>query len=159
MSEDERNSNSGSDSDKIEDEYGYGYSCNMNVDYVERESIFSQTIMATTTCLHKYAIDRMLLAQKNILVWPPIMYRIFQHFDSGKFKRMYLWDERNIAMLELLLDVPIQLGIKYKETEELIDLNVPGSFDPNNVAFVEAEEILNDLLEDGVISKQECRFK
>jgi hypothetical protein len=143
----------------------------------------SATRMATDNCLHKYAIDRIEGAQNNTIYWPPIMLKIFWYLQTGNipgrqgphipYQRTNLLNERNYAMLELLLKVPIQLRIVYSEgyklpsgtyvapiTLDLNDTNQEGyctTIDPNSLSFIEAKEILKDLLLTGIIQHSELR--
>lgn len=121
-----------------------------NQDETQNESVFSTAKIATVNCLHAYAIARMKGAEDNSLPWPPLLLLIIKHLNT-KYHRKELNTERNLAMLELLLKVPIQLKIIH--SGGTIDLNEDESLDYNGMSFVEAIEILKDLLRDGLISR------
>jgi len=120
---------------------------------------FTSIHLATTTCLHKYAIARMEGAENNSLPWPPIMLVILTHLNRS-YKRRELVTERNIAMLELLLHTkhaPIQLRIRRAFNTEGIDLNNDESLDFTGMSFAEALEILRDLLVSNIIKHDHIR--
>lgn len=103
--------------------------------------------LLTTTCLHKYAIERVEGAQSGIFLWPPIMLDVIEYLNTD-YKRKKLVTERNLAMVELMLDVPLWLCIPYKEGEisKELKLSKPGVLDYSGQSFVEAIEIVTDLL-------------
>lgn len=124
-----------------------------NTEEVQGSRLLPLTI-ATVTCLHKYAISRMEGAVDKSLPWPPLMLVIITYLNR-KYQRHELVTERNLAMLELLLDVPIQLQIK-RGTHK-IDLNDDSSLDFSGMSFVEALEILRDLRSLNVIKDNQIR--
>jgi len=118
---------------------------------------FAPLKLATVTCLHKYAIVRMEGAENNSLPWPPLMLVVLAHLNRN-YKRRELVTERNIAMLELTLRVPIQLRIKRIETGEAnVDLNNDESLDYTGMSFAESLEMLRDLLAANVIKRNQIR--
>jgi hypothetical protein len=124
-------------------------------------SSFGSVKIATATCLHTYAIDRMKGAENYSIPWPPLMLIVLHHLNR-RYKRRELVTERNIAMLELLLRVPIQLKIEHGGSsrggrKEYIDLNRDESLDFTGVSFVESLELLQDLLRDKVIKQEHIR--
>lgn len=124
-------------------------------------SSFGSIKLVTTNCFHSYAIDRMKGAEDYTLPWPPLMLLVLHHLNK-KYKRRELVTERNIAALELLLRVPIQLKIEHGGAsrggrKEFIDLNKDESLDFSGMSFVEALEILRDLLRDKVIKQEHVR--
>lgn len=121
---------------------------------------FSPLRIATTTCLHMYAIARMEGAQTGFLPWPPLMLVVIQYLYRS-YRRPDLVTERNIAMLELLLRVPIQLRIKRagcNGVEELLDLNDKNTLDYSGMSFSQSIEILRDLLTSDVIAPSDLRI-
>ena len=124
-----------------------------NTEEVQGSRLLPLTI-ATVTCLHKYAISRMEGAVNKSLPWPPLMLVIITYLNR-KYQRRELITERNLAMLELLLDVPIQLQIK--RGKDKIDLNDDSSLDFSGMSFVEALEILRDLRNLNVIKDNQIR--
>lgn len=120
----------------------------------KKSSVFSPLCIATTTCLHKYAIERMLGAENGSLPWPPLMLVIFEHLNN-RYPRTELVTERNKAMLELLLKLPIQLLIK--RGDEYLDLNNNDLLDFTNMSFVQSLEMLHDLVDAGIVQTQEIR--
>lgn len=120
-------------------------------------SSFGSIKLATTNCLHTYAINRMKGAEDYSIPWPPLMLIVLHHLNK-RYKRRELVTERNIAMLELLLRVPIQLKIEYGGASRGdIDLNKDESLDFSGMSFVEALELLRDLLRDNVIKQENVR--
>jgi hypothetical protein len=117
--------------------------------------LFSPLCVATTTCLHKYAIVRMDFAEKELLSWPPLMLVVLSYLNN-RYERRELVTERNIAMLELLLKVPIQLSIK--RGDMILDLNKDETLDFTNVSFTQSLEILNDLVKKDVVKEEEIRI-
>ena len=115
---------------------------------------FGAVKIATTTCLHAYAIERMKGAEDYSIPWPPLMLIVLNHLNK-KYKRRELVTERNIPMLELLLKVPIQLKIERHRT--MIDLNDDKTLDFAGMSFVEALEMLRDLLRDKIIKNEHIR--
>lgn len=116
---------------------------------------FPSLRIATVTCLHKYAIARMEGAQNESLPWPPLMLVILSYLNK-RYSRRELVTERNIAMLELLLRVPIQLLIKRGE-DEVLDLNEDRSLDYSGMSFSQSLEILRDLIEADVVKLEDVR--
>lgn len=73
-----------------------------------------------------------------------------------RYNRRELVTERNLAMLELLLKVPIQLRIKRSDGES-IDLNDDKSLDFRGMSFAQSLEILRDLISEGQVRADETR--
>jgi hypothetical protein len=122
---------------------------------VKTDIIFSPMCIATTTCLHKYAIGRLEGAQDETLPWPPLMLAVISYLNKT-YTRRELVTERNIAMLELLLKVPIQLRIK-RGNNITLDLNNNASLDFSGVSFPQSLEILRDLIGAGIVKKEDVR--
>ena len=122
---------------------------------MKKDTIFLSARIATTTCLHKYAIGRMEGAQDESLPWPPLMLAVISYLCK-RYNRRELVTERNLAMLELLLKVPIQLRIKRSDGES-IDLNDDKSLDFRGMSFAQSLEILRDLISEGQVRADETR--
>jgi hypothetical protein len=120
----------------------------------KKTSIFAVARVATVTCLHQYAIERIQGAEKRTLPWPVLMLEVIDYLNN-RYQRVKLVSERNLAMLELLLDVPIQLKLINGDTE--LKLSDPGVLDFSGYSFHEALEILRDLLREGIVKRENLR--
>lgn len=124
---------------------------------------FGPVKIATANCIHAYIIDRMKGAEDYSLPWPTLMLIVLDYFNK-RYKRRELVTERNIGALELLLKVPIQIKIDHTPSSKkesikssTIDLNDDSSIDFGGMSFVEALEILKDLLQDKIIKPEHIR--
>ncbi len=123
----------------------------------EARNPYSSVKLATTNCLHAYAIARMKGAEDYSIPWPPLMLIVLNYLNN-KYERRELVTERNIAMLELLLKVPIQLKIEHGIIDKyIIDLNDDNSIDFSGMSFVEAIEIAKNLIQKKTIKIENIR--
>jgi hypothetical protein len=110
----------------------------------------------TTTDLTKYAQDKFEFTD-ILLPTTPKMLEIIDYMISPAFKRKTLYTELNLAMLEILLDLPIMWNIELDNGEE-IDLNDITKINLQDQCFDQAIEILNELLKAGVVREEELRI-
>lgn len=120
---------------------------------------YKRVKIATTTCIYKYAIDRIRGAEDETIPWTPIMIIIIDILHKS-YPLQELITEKNLAVLELLLDVPIQLTLIYNsQTSNPIEVKLEeeGVMDFSGQAFVEPKIILEWLLEKEIINHDDLR--
>lgn len=122
------------------------------------ELFLSPARIATTTCLHQYAILRFRGAENNLYQWPPIMLDVIRYLNND-YPRGKLNNEINVAMVELMLKVPIWLCMPYDMNGQQMKLRLtdPGVLDFSGQSFVEAIEIVKDLLEASKLQDTDLR--
>lgn len=127
----------------------------------EKEDVYlTNTQMITNTCLYKYASSRLILAEKNILPWSTLMLKVIDFLVNATLNTEHvnmqqLYNEVNLAFVELMLNVPIQLNIVNGTT--VIDLNGKRRISYFKQPFHEPTIILQLLLKHDVIKPSEIR--
>lgn len=103
-----------------------------------------------------YAKARFRKAEKNEIPWPPLMQLIFQWTKDDNIS------EHCQAMVELLLNVPIQLCIRFddKSSTNCLNLNDPDVYIPyRSKHFVRAKDLVDRLLSSGLLTPNDIRPK
>ena len=126
--------------------------------YMNKEAfLFPISPVATDTCLYGYAIARVKGAEnENQLPWHPIMLPILA-FLQEKYERPNLVTELSLAMLELLLNVPVQIKIRYGNDGDELRLGDPNVLNFNAQPFDKSLIIMKDLLKLGFVKREQLR--
>lgn len=129
---------------------------NINKKKEDNKFILPSFKWTTTFDLTRYAQDKMEYSDV-LLPTVPKMLEIIDYLVGPMFKRKTLFTELNIAMLEILLDIPIMWNIQLENGEEL-DLNDRTKINFQDQCFDQAIEILNELRAAGVVKDNELRI-
>lgn len=122
-----------------------------NTDSGSKEKIILS--LTTTTTNAKYASYR--LMNSEIARWPPLM-SVVNKFLETSYQRKSIVTEMALAMIELCLDVPIQFDMMRDGVK--IDLETPGVINYNDKCFENAIEIIRDLLDKSIITRDQLRI-
>lgn len=114
------------------------------------------TVNVTNTNVHAAYAHYRIVKSDDEIHWPLLMMKINHYINSSNYPRKTLFTELTIPMIELCLNVPIQVDLI--RNGEAIKLGNPGIINYDDKCFENAIEIIIDLLNLNIITKEDLRI-
>lgn len=118
----------------------------------------------TENCLISYACGKLDFIENETIYWSPIILEVLQHVAKNNDNKLVesqllLKNEIILVMLELMLDVPIVLNLKYRSVPNaLIDINNKNTYiDYKGKLFIEAARISKELIDNKILKTTDFR--
>lgn len=133
-------------------------------------AMITESVMITNTDLYSFAEEFMELIENQTFLWPVPMLKVIKFLSdksiefsredvpgrsTGLLNYQQLYNEVNLVMVMLLLNVPVQLDIEVGN--KLIDLNKTRQISYRKQPFHEPLIILEILLRERKLDKSEIR--